>query len=282
MWERVLSAGYAAAHMTGRERDEAFMLHELGSRAMCIGDEGTARGYLLEALGIRDRIGDEPGAELTRHNLSQLGGGPPPPHPSGNGGLPPTGPALLVALALAAIVAAVLLLGGGSSPDDGQSAQEAAEQRAAEQRAAEQRGAAQPGERGSESGGGGGTVTPGEEGEITITISAPSGTYLQGDRVFAVYECTIDGEPADTCDGDVADSAPIDTSEAGTYQFTVTSDGGATETSTYVIMKPETEPAPPVEKAPEPAVPTPAPPPAPATPNPGTTRPDPGEFVPPR
>jgi hypothetical protein len=73
-WQRVLAEGLSAvrASSSGLPADEAYMLHQLGSRAIGVhGDR--AREYLLQALDIRERLGDEPGAALTRHNLAQLG-----------------------------------------------------------------------------------------------------------------------------------------------------------------------------------------------------------------
>jgi hypothetical protein len=80
-WERVLEGGVEAARAggSGYAHDEGYMMHELGSRAIGVRSP-VAREQLMAALAIRERIGDEKGAALTRHNLAQLGGGP-----SGNG-----------------------------------------------------------------------------------------------------------------------------------------------------------------------------------------------------
>ena len=68
------------------------MLHQLGSLAICVGDTEEAAWRLNEALAIRTEIGDTEGAELTRHNIGQLGAGGPfwgggGPSPGGEGGV---------------------------------------------------------------------------------------------------------------------------------------------------------------------------------------------------
>lgn len=113
-WERVLEAGLGAARAGGPAHvaDEAYMLHELGSRAIAVRGP-AARELLTAALEIRERIGDHAGAELTRHNLAQLEG---PPGSNGHGRprWPRIGPALaIVAVLGAAGAAAALLVHGG-------------------------------------------------------------------------------------------------------------------------------------------------------------------------
>jgi hypothetical protein len=71
-WERVLNGGLRAAQIGVRPFEEGLMLHQLGSRAACLGHLDEARALLLEALDVRVRAGDDTGAELTRHNLDQL------------------------------------------------------------------------------------------------------------------------------------------------------------------------------------------------------------------
>ncbi len=86
-WETILAIALDAARQLGDEAQEAWALHQLGSRALCLGDTDEASRRLGEALRIRERIGDH-AAEITRHNLGQLPGAPPPPPP----GDPPSGP----------------------------------------------------------------------------------------------------------------------------------------------------------------------------------------------
>ena len=107
---RVLSAGLAAARALRRESAEAYFLHQLGSLALLLGESEDAISQLNQALQMRERLGDREGAELTRHNLGQIGGGPGSNGGGGNGG-GPWRPHLGVVLAVVAALA-VLIMGG--------------------------------------------------------------------------------------------------------------------------------------------------------------------------
>ena len=107
---RVLSAGLAAARALRRESAEAYFLHQLGSLALLLGESEDAFSQLNQALQMRERLGDREGAELTRHNLGQIGGGPGSNGGGGNGG-GPWRPRLGVVLAVVAALA-VLIVGG--------------------------------------------------------------------------------------------------------------------------------------------------------------------------
>ncbi len=74
---RVLYSGLKAARSLGDARAEAHVLHQLGSVAICLGEAEEAAWRMQEALTMRRRIGDTEGAELTRHNIGQLGEGGP-------------------------------------------------------------------------------------------------------------------------------------------------------------------------------------------------------------
>ena len=76
-WGVALEHALRAARSSGHRGAEAWALHQLGSRALCLGDLFAARTMLTSALELREQLGDEPGAALTRHNLSLLDGGPP-------------------------------------------------------------------------------------------------------------------------------------------------------------------------------------------------------------
>ncbi len=109
-WEAVLRHQLQAARGLGDKAAEGWSLHQLGTRALCLGDTFTARAQLLEALRIRESLGDTDGAAVTRHNLELLSGPPPPPRrPDEPPPKPPAGwrPPLLAGAA----VIAVLVLG---------------------------------------------------------------------------------------------------------------------------------------------------------------------------
>lgn len=115
-WATILAIALDAARRLGDEAQEAWALHQLGTRALCLGDADEARRRLGEALRIRERIGDR-AAEITRHNMGHLPGAPPPSRPpAGPGGTPPW-----IAPLCAGIVA--FAVGGGliatSSGNDG-------------------------------------------------------------------------------------------------------------------------------------------------------------------
>lgn len=67
-WAEVLQAAHIAARALGDEASRAWALHQLGTRALCLGSE-AGHATLVEALRIREQIGDGWGAEVTQHNL---------------------------------------------------------------------------------------------------------------------------------------------------------------------------------------------------------------------
>jgi hypothetical protein len=121
-WRRVLEAGLGASRAAdgGDAAGEAYMLHQLGSLAIGVGGQ-EARDQLTAALAIRERLGDHKGAELTRHNLAQLGG--PPGNGNGRGGprRPRLGPLLggLVVLGALGVGTALLVHGDDGKPARG-------------------------------------------------------------------------------------------------------------------------------------------------------------------
>jgi hypothetical protein len=96
-----------AARALGASLDEAWALHELGTLAAGAGETAAATAQLEDALRLRERNGDQAGAETTAVNLDVIraalvsGGG------GGGGGLPRW---LLVAAG--AVVLALLAAGG--------------------------------------------------------------------------------------------------------------------------------------------------------------------------
>lgn len=81
-WNLVLKWMLLAARAMGDRAAEAFVLHQLGTRALCLNEVADAQSYLTEALRIREALNDEAGIEVTRHNLNFLVEPPPLPDPS--------------------------------------------------------------------------------------------------------------------------------------------------------------------------------------------------------
>ena len=69
-WAMVLEQCLLAAKAIGDRAAEAWALHEIGSRALCVGETRGARSALNEALKLRESLGDADSAAATRHNLS--------------------------------------------------------------------------------------------------------------------------------------------------------------------------------------------------------------------
>ena len=69
-WESVLRYGLQAARATGDAAAEAWVRHQLGTRALASGDRTTVRSHLTAALRLREALGDRDGAAVTRHNLA--------------------------------------------------------------------------------------------------------------------------------------------------------------------------------------------------------------------
>ena len=72
LWEQLLQWGLTAAQAIGDQAAEGWAWHQLGSRALCLEDATTAYHSLSQALQLRESLGDEVGAAVTRHNLSLL------------------------------------------------------------------------------------------------------------------------------------------------------------------------------------------------------------------
>jgi hypothetical protein len=96
-WEKVLRWGLLAARELGDRSAEAWALHQLGTAALCLGEQNRAANNLKEALQLRAQLEDEAGMEVTKHNLSFLEEtdgpsppGPPTPPPSGPPPPPPS------------------------------------------------------------------------------------------------------------------------------------------------------------------------------------------------
>jgi Abnormal spindle-like microcephaly-assoc'd, ASPM-SPD-2-Hydin len=71
-WSQVANRELIAARRLGDRAAEAWSLHQLGTRALCVGEHGAARSQLAQALRIREDLGDHAGAAASRHNLDLL------------------------------------------------------------------------------------------------------------------------------------------------------------------------------------------------------------------
>ena len=114
-WEQVLHWIIQAARALGDQAVLALGLHQLGSRALCLEDTATARATLTEALEIREALGDELGAAITRNNLGLTAAPAVVPEAISGPRAPTAGPTISIAIVLsvAATLIAALVLGMG-------------------------------------------------------------------------------------------------------------------------------------------------------------------------
>lgn len=68
-WAVTLEHCLAAARALGDRNAEAWALHEIGTRALCLGDPRAARASLRQAATLRDASGDAGAAAASRQNL---------------------------------------------------------------------------------------------------------------------------------------------------------------------------------------------------------------------
>ena len=108
-WKRTLDHELTAARRTGNRASEGWALHQLGTRALCLGQEHEARSRLTGALRIRESLGDVKGAAVTRHNLALLPGGGVVTKPAA---VAATAGGLSLLAVLAIVVSAILVLAG--------------------------------------------------------------------------------------------------------------------------------------------------------------------------
>jgi hypothetical protein len=69
-WAMVLEHCLLAAKATGDRDAEAWALHEIGTRAICVGEARGARSTLTDALKLRETADQADAAAVTRQNLS--------------------------------------------------------------------------------------------------------------------------------------------------------------------------------------------------------------------
>jgi hypothetical protein len=72
LWAASLQKILLAARLEDDGRREAWALHQLGTRAFCLGEADDARRLLSEALDLRVELGEHSAAAVTRHNLDFL------------------------------------------------------------------------------------------------------------------------------------------------------------------------------------------------------------------
>jgi hypothetical protein len=72
LWEQVLQSGLQASLALDDKPTEAWLLHQLGSRALCLEDMGKARNYLSRAVKIRRSLGDENAVNITQQNFNLI------------------------------------------------------------------------------------------------------------------------------------------------------------------------------------------------------------------
>ncbi len=113
-WEQVLQMALAAAQSGGDRAAQAWALHQIGSRALCLGNAQAAQSALAEALKLREALGDQAGAAVTRHNLQAIPKLTAPPQPPSAGQVaPPAGLPWLKAVMILAVVGLVGIAGLG-------------------------------------------------------------------------------------------------------------------------------------------------------------------------
>lgn len=71
-WGAILGLIHDAAQASGDVAVQGWVLHQLGTRLLALGDKLGAENLLREALLIRQKIGDTTGAAYTLHNLKLL------------------------------------------------------------------------------------------------------------------------------------------------------------------------------------------------------------------
>lgn len=71
-WEQLWHRGWQAGRSLNHSAAVAWALHQLGTHAFCVDDPFTAHTYLVTALQLREVLGDEAAATVTRHNLDLL------------------------------------------------------------------------------------------------------------------------------------------------------------------------------------------------------------------
>ncbi|MCC6187567.1 MAG: LysM peptidoglycan-binding domain-containing protein [Anaerolineales bacterium] len=106
-WGRVLQWALQAARRLDLPGGEAWALHQIGTRALCLGQTPAAHEALSRALRLRREQDDRPGTAITRQNLKLVLAPAAPRAPHGGPGAAPAAlarPLLIAALAAAGIL----------------------------------------------------------------------------------------------------------------------------------------------------------------------------------
>ena len=112
-WSQVLEWMLQAARSLNDPAAEAWALHQLGTRSLCLDDHATAHELLTQAIHLRESLGDEMGAALTRHNLNLLVVPPLPPPENSQSAAPDEPKYLTIPQPLKVTLALLLLMLGG-------------------------------------------------------------------------------------------------------------------------------------------------------------------------
>ncbi|RAM51436.1 MAG: AAA family ATPase [Hapalosiphonaceae cyanobacterium JJU2] len=72
LWEHVLQRGLQASQAERDKASEAWALHQLGTRALCLEENTIAFRYFTRALELRESLSDFTGLALTRQNFNLL------------------------------------------------------------------------------------------------------------------------------------------------------------------------------------------------------------------
>lgn len=106
-WSQVLKWILEAAGSLSNQAVQAWALHQLGTRSLCLGDLPAAQSFLAQALGIREALADQAASALTRQALG-VTTAPPPVLPQA----PLPHPGIAPWTALSPVVKVALIVGG--------------------------------------------------------------------------------------------------------------------------------------------------------------------------
>jgi hypothetical protein len=115
-WAQVLRWILQAGRTLGDQTIEAWALHQTGTRSLCLGDHAAAHTSLTQALQLREALGDQAGAAVTKHNLDLISTAPPqeppeePPPPKTHSPLPKW----LLTVAGIAVLGGIVVIAGAA------------------------------------------------------------------------------------------------------------------------------------------------------------------------